>query len=234
MPYHLVPKGTEILVNDENWYLVDYDIVSVQGIIFMSFTEGKYNELRDDLSQQLANADQLNEWKIDVAAEIYAAQGDILSPVFSLCKNGINQEVSDMTYIVGPGLRQDDDGSIVVEASSGDTGILIQYKDLAQSYQTIHIGEKKESYAIVGDDTIRVTYSATYTFKQANSETTDFDIHFELDDTSLATITSQTGFSCVVTANELNKVGTITLYTDYAGSRHEKQIKIISLWQQGA
>ena len=52
MPKQYIPKGTEIIVGDENWYLVDYDVVSVPEIIFMSFTEGKYNELRDDISRK--------------------------------------------------------------------------------------------------------------------------------------------------------------------------------------
>ena len=87
MPKQSIPKGTEIIIGDENWYLVDYDIVSVPEIIFMSFTEGKYNELRDDLNEQLANADKLNKWEIKIAPETYVSQGEIIQPIFSISKN---------------------------------------------------------------------------------------------------------------------------------------------------
>ena len=82
MPKQSIPKGTEIIIGDENWYLVDYDIVSVPEIIFMSFTEGKYNELRDDLNDQLANADKLNKWEIKIAPEANVSQGEIIQPIF--------------------------------------------------------------------------------------------------------------------------------------------------------
>jgi hypothetical protein len=39
--------GTEIIIIDETWYLVDFDKNSVPGIIFMSFTETNFNEQRD-------------------------------------------------------------------------------------------------------------------------------------------------------------------------------------------
>ena len=88
MPKQYIPKGTEIIVGDENWYLVDYDVVSVPEIIFMSFTEGKYNELRDDLEQDIANVDRLNKWKIELSPVAYAAKGDTIHPVFSITKHG--------------------------------------------------------------------------------------------------------------------------------------------------
>ena len=39
MPHKLMALGTEIMVMDEVWYLVDYDQASVPGIVYMSFTE---------------------------------------------------------------------------------------------------------------------------------------------------------------------------------------------------
>ena len=165
MPKHSIPKGTEIIIGDENWYLVDYDIVSVPEIIFMSFTEGKYNELRDDLNEQLANADRLNKWEIKIAPETYVSQGEIIQPIFSISKNGITQDITDITYVLGPGLKQNDKGSIVVEMAEGETSIMIKYKDVAEAYQQIHVGTTKENYAIVGNDTLRVTYQGIYEFK---------------------------------------------------------------------
>ena len=59
LPHVLMPINTEIIVMDEAWYLVDYDQNSVPGVIFMSFTETKINEQRDDLENKIANADQI-------------------------------------------------------------------------------------------------------------------------------------------------------------------------------
>lgn len=232
MPKQSIPKGTEIIIGDENWYLVDYDIVSVPEIIFMSFTEGKYNELRDDLNEQLANADKLNKWEIKIAPETYVSQGEIIQPIFSISKNGITQDITDITYVLGPGLKQNDDGSIVVEMAEGETSIMIKYKNVAEAYQQIHVGTTKENYAIVGNDTLRVTYQGIYEFKQANAQTSSLEVHFELENTKLASIIEQSGSICKIQANDLNKTGMITLFVNYAGARYEKQIKIISLWQQ--
>ena len=232
MPKQSIPKGTEIIVGDENWYLVDYDIVSVPEIIFMSFTEGKYNELRDDLNGQLANADKLNKWEIKIAPEANVSQGEIIQPIFSISKNGIIQDITDVTYVLGPGLKQNDDGTIVVEMAEGETSIMIKYKDVAEAYQQIHVGTTKENYAIIGNDTLRVTYQGIYEFKQANTQTSSLEVHFELENTKLASITEQSGSICKIQANDLNKTGMITLFVNYAGVRYEKQIKIISLWQQ--
>lgn len=233
MPKQYIPKGTEIIVGDENWYLVDYDVVSVPEIIFMSFTEGKYNELRDDLEQDIANADKLNKWKIELAPVAYAAKGDIIHPVFSITKNGevqadIEKEIS---YILGPGLRQDGE-DVIVEMESGETSILIKYKDVAEALQTIHVGSAaKELFSIIGDDSLRVTYDGTYSFVRANSKAENPDVQFELESTKLAKITKSEHNTCVIHANDLNKTGTITVYVIYNGERYEKEINIISLWQ---
>jgi hypothetical protein len=64
MPHQLMELGTEIMVMDEVWYLVDYDQNSVPGVIYMSFTETNLNEQRDSLEDKLANADKLANWEI--------------------------------------------------------------------------------------------------------------------------------------------------------------------------
>ena len=66
MPHQLMALGTEIMVLDEVWYLVDYDQNSVPGVIYMSFTETNLNEQRDSLEQKLANADNLATWTIQM------------------------------------------------------------------------------------------------------------------------------------------------------------------------
>jgi hypothetical protein len=66
MPHQLMDLGTEIMVLDEVWTLVDYDQNSVPGIIYMSFTETNFNEQRDSLEDKLANADMLATWTIDM------------------------------------------------------------------------------------------------------------------------------------------------------------------------
>lgn len=233
MPKQYIPKGTEIIVGDENWYLVDYDVVSVPEIIFMSFTEGKYNELRDDLEQDIANVDKLNKWKIELSPVAYAAKGDTIHPVFSITKNGevqanIEKEIS---YVLGPGLRQDGE-DVIVEMESGETSILIKYKDVAKALQTIYVGSAaKELFSIIGDDSLRVTYDGTYSFVRANSKAENPDVQFELEPTKLAKITKSEHNTCVIHANDLNKTGTITVYVIYNGERYEKEISIISLWQ---
>lgn len=88
MPYHYWEKTTEILLRDEAWYLVDYDKVSVEGLIYLSFTESKVNELRDSNELEIANYDRLKEVTIDGDDVIHVRANELFYPKYTIYLNG--------------------------------------------------------------------------------------------------------------------------------------------------
>ena len=66
MPRQKIDKGTEIIVGEEAWYLVDYDQISIPTIGYYSFNEDKVNELKDSVEEGLANINTLQKWEIEV------------------------------------------------------------------------------------------------------------------------------------------------------------------------
>ena len=54
-----VDRGTNFIVEDENWKMIEADFTSVNGIIYMSLTENKVNFQYDDLNVDIADTDKL-------------------------------------------------------------------------------------------------------------------------------------------------------------------------------
>lgn len=221
MPHQMMELNTEIMVLDETWYLVDYDQNSVPGIIYLSFYETNVNEQRDDLENKIANADQIAEWSIELAAEQTVEPNSVFSIFYTVSKNGISQEVVPQIS-VSDGLTLLDDGRIQAGESNGV--ITVSYNGITKT-QTVKIGaQQKIEPILIGNEKIRATESTTYVLE--NAPTAEFSI----SNSSLA-IMKVDGNKCEITANSNNKVGTFTLAAEYDGKTYTKQIKVVSLWQ---
>ena len=121
LPFRKIKQGTEIMVLDEVWYLVDDDRNSVPGISFMSFTETNLNEQRDDLANSLANADTVAEWRLDLPSHRYVLPFSTFKANYSILKNGIEDTsiVPEMSisgdFVISDGL---------ITAGASGTGVL--------------------------------------------------------------------------------------------------------------
>lgn len=224
MPHQLMPLGTEIMVLDEVWSLVDYDQNSVPGVIYMSFTETNFNEQRDSLEDKLANADQLATWEIQMLKNQVVEANSIVDLKYTILKNGVAQdveptiEVSESFTLLNP--RQ------VQVGNSGSGTITVNYKGITQT-QTLTIGKTPAAKTmLVGDDKIRVASENIYTVENATVPVI-FDIS---DPKSLVTMTLDK-YSCIIKANEKNKLGSFTLTADHNGTKFTKTIQVVSLWQ---
>ena len=93
--------GTEIMVMDEVWYLVDYDQASVPGIIYMSFTETNLNKQRDSVEEGIANIDKLADWDISMLKNRVVTAGEVFEVGYTVSKNGIAQEVEPTVSVSG-------------------------------------------------------------------------------------------------------------------------------------
>lgn len=221
MPHQLMAVNTEIMVLDEVWYLVDYDQNSVKGISFMSFTESELNEQRDDRENGIANADQIADWSIEVAASRTVEPNTAFTPEFSIYKNGVLVAAQPDIATSGDLVLQEN-GDIYV----GETGgtITFTYEGKAAT-QVIEIGEAATTPTFVGDNVVKVSSTHTYILQNASN------VDFSVSDPSLASIQSSGDNECVVVMNSKNKLGSFVLSAAYGGQTYEKTIKIVSLWQ---
>ena len=224
MPHQLMSLGTEIMVLDEVWYLVDYDQNSVPGIIFMSFTETNFNEQRDSLEDKLANADQLATWEIQMLKNRVVEANSIVDLNYTILKNGVAQDV-EPTIEVSENFTLLNTHQVQV-SNSGSGTITVNYKGITKT-QTLTIGKTPAAKTmLVGDDKIRVASENIYTVENATVPVV-FDIS---DPNSLVTMTLDK-YSCIIKANEKNKLGSFTLTADHNGTKFTKTIQVVSLWQ---
>ena len=229
MPYQSIKKNTEIIVFDEAWRLVDYDKISVPGVIYMSFTESKVNELTDDLYDQIANVDKKQAWSIEAPDKIYMSIGDALDIKYTISKNGIVlQEDITPKFVPGDGFTIDEDGKIIANKSC-ETVVVLSYENAIKTV-FVSIEKAKPTGFISGDSYIRITKTAEYEFVVPNV-IFDESLNFKVSDEKLVKIEVNKNI-CKVITNNKNKLGTFTLSVIYDGVKYEKEIKVISLWQE--
>lgn len=230
MPYQEIRKNTEIIVFDEAWRLVDYDKISVPGIIYMSFTETKLNEMTDDLHEQLANVDRQQAWSINAPDKIYLSVGDILKIDYTISKDGIikNEDVNP-EFALGDGFIVNKYGEIIADKQC-ETLVTLSYKNALKTV-LVSISKAKPAGFITGNDYIRITKTSEYEFVMSGVEFNE-PLNFISSNEELATVLTQGYNTCKVITNKKNKLGTFTLSVIYDGVKYEKEIKIISLWQE--
>lgn len=230
MPYQAIRKNTEIIVFDEAWRLVDYDKISVPGIIYMSFTETKLNEMTDDLHEQLANVDKQQAWSINAPDKIYLSVGDVLKIDYTISKDGIikNEDVNP-EFILGDGFIVNKYGEIIADKQC-ETLVTLSYKNALKTV-LVSISKAKPAGFITGNDYIRITKTSEYEFVMSGVEFNE-PLNFVSSNEELATVLIQGYNTCKVITNKKNKLGTFTLSVIYDGVKYEKEIKIISLWQE--
>ena len=223
MPHQLMDLGTEIMVLDEVWTLVDYDQNSVPGIIYMSFTETNFNEQRDSLEDKLANADQLANWTIDMLDSRIVEANSVFDLNYAILKNGVAQSVQPEIIIEGSLTLLENNR--IQAGASGAGSITIKYRGVEKTQRVAVGGTPAANVVFIGDDKIRVASTNVYTLENAKNVT--FTIN---DPKSLVSLESDDN-SCKIIANDKNKLGVFTLTADYDGGSLSKTINVVSLWQ---
>ena len=228
LPHTLMAVNTEIMVLDEVWYLVDYDQNSVPGIVFMSFTETNLNLQRDDLENQIANADQLATWSIQAAETQTVAPKEEIVVSYSILKNGVVEEIatSDVEITVTGNIQLK--GGKPYALNEGTGTVTLHYKDVTFTQNILITADDIEDLALMGDEKIKVGLSASYVLDGVGS---DEYVTFSVSDTTLATVKVTSNNSCIVQANQKNKLGTFTLTATYKDNSFTKEIQLVSLWQ---
>ncbi len=223
MPHQLMDLGTEIMVLDEVWSLVDYDQNSVPGIIYMSFTETNFNEQRDSLEDKLANADMLATWTIDMPEQRTIAANSIFELNYAILKDGVVQTVKPEIIVEG-NLTLLENNWIQV-GPSGAGSITVKYRNLKKVQHVAVGGTPAANVVFIGDDKIRVASTNIYKLENAT------DVEFVIEDPKNLVKLQSANNICTIEANENNKLGTFILRAIYNGNIYSKTIQVVSLWQ---
>lgn len=224
LPFRKIKQGTEIMVLDEVWSLIDDDRISVPGISFMSFTETNFNEQRDDLTNSLANADNVAGWTISLPSHQHVTPNSTFDIDYAIYKNGKKMEVTPI-ITVSRGLILEEDGRVTA-GESGSGVIAVSYMGQSATQIVQITNEAAEKLIITGNDKLRVGREQEYSINGTTP------VVFKIDNEELAKIEQVNDFTCKLIGNSNNKRGTIILTAtiDEKEVAH-KEIEVILLWQ---
>ena len=231
LPKKDIERATSFIVEDESWSVVEYDHTSVPGIMYLSLTEEKVNYIYDDLENNIADTDKRAIYEISQPEEIQNFKiGDEVNPIFNITKNGKPIDLETIRIPKDKKIVKFVNGKLIAQ-KAGETLIVIQLKDFPEIYQSIkiNVGEEPSFYAYIkGDSIIKLGRQAEYEFI-CNAYVKD-NIHFSINDESLAKVLRTFEDTCVVRANAENRLGKVVLSAEYNGITYSKDIKIVPLW----
>ena len=232
MPRYPIDRATNFIVEDESWQVVEYDHTSVPGVIYLSLTENKVNLIYDDLVEDIADTDKMAKYSIDTAEPVQKfVLGSTVVPTFTLMKNGAPCDYSVDIISNDTAIVKNIKGQL--KAVGIGTAILtIQLHDYPIQVSTIEVEITSEAAAetyayISGPDKIRLGRTGEYVFVV---NTSNVNAIFSIDDLTKATIIEQHDDSCIIKANEKNKLGTFVISVTYNNIVYTKTITIIPLW----
>lgn len=231
LPKKDIERATSFIVEDESWSVVEYDHTSVPGVMYLSLTEEKVNYIYDDLENNIADTDKRAIYEISQPEEIQNFKiGDEVNPIFNITKNGKPIDLETIRIPKDKKIVKFVNGKLIAQ-KAGETLIVIQLKDFPEIYQSIkiNVGEEPSFYAYIkGDSIIKLGRQAEYEFI-CNAYVKD-NIHFSINDESLAKVLRTFEDTCVVRANAENRLGKVVLSAEYNGITYSKDIKIVPLW----
>ena len=233
MPKVEIDRGTNFIIEDEGWKLVELDWTSVPGIIYLSLTESKINYQYDDIDVDIADTDKL---QFPALAPVYSV-GDILDPDFG--EFTFNEwEVELIPQEGAEYLELRDDKWVAI--APGNVTIIMQLRNrkAVQKRFELAIKELDSDFMayISGADTIRLDRESAY---ELVSEGNIYNAEYSLTEESqqLAILkklpeeqTQSTISKIIVRANDKNKLGDIILIARYGNKEYRKTIKIVPLW----
>ena len=231
MPKTKVARSTSFIIEDEAWYVVEYDWSSVPGIIYLSLTEEKVNMIYDDLENDIADTDKIAKYSFITPDNIQIFElNQEIKPIFTIYKDGVPIEEEYEILPQDKKMAKYVNG-ILTGLKEGETSLVIQLKKypFVKTKIDIKIGSiDEETYAYLeGNDSIKLDTYSTYYLKADFSYDS---ITYSLDNNDLATLQTTNDNRCVIHANNKNKLGYVNLTAECNGKIYAKKIKIIPLW----
>ena len=248
-----VDRGTNFIIEDESWKMVEADFTSVQGIIYMSLTENKVNMEYDDLEVDVADTDKLIFPSLQ---KVYTVGQEII-PEFN--EQTLNEweivltppEDQQVVILLDNGhLRANQPGQVIVKMRLKNYEINNPRRAVVKEFE-ITVNEEGEALYIKGPDTIKLDRYSTYVLANEDIVSTDVepeadiiknDVSFTLTNLTEETIPLGTlekvyddngvelKYTKAIHANNKNKLGQVLLEAEYNNKTYSKVIKIIPLW----
>ena len=235
--------GKKFLMSGRAWIIVDYDITSVPGLMYVSLTEDKIDRLDDNTLLEIAEYDNLNRYRIELTEEdievvlgvdynIYPRviyEGQIVSNA-TLQYEIVDETVVSVTYING--------GVKISGIEVGDTVLrisLLQEPSVMTevSVSVVEVATKNPQYILSGPDFIRLGRTGTYTlYASSSTEEIISIVAFSVNKQGYVSGLIANG-QLSLTANENNVVGDIIVSVEIDGvitPVASKTISIRSLW----
>lgn len=230
IPRRNINRLTRFIIEDEGWYMVEYDHTSVPGIMYISMTEEKINSITDDVKNDIADLDKMAKYEIILPEGSQNFEvGEEVVPIYTVMKNGAPKPVDIDIIPLNKKIIKYVDGKLMAIAE-GKTKIRLQLRLLPDIYveEEIAIGEPKSVIAYIrGSDTIRLDRVSPYEIISTGELN---GISFSIDTDTLASIQRVEGNKCFIRANAKNKLGSFVLTAEYDGKIYTKTIKIVPLW----
>jgi hypothetical protein len=105
---------------------------------------------------------------------------------------------------------------------------LKDYPEIKKTIKIVIGAEEQEFGAYIeGSDSIKLDRYSTYKLVGTNEIS---QVEYVLEPTELASISAAENNTCVIHANNKNKLGQITLVATYNNKEYTKVIKIVPLW----
>lgn len=243
-----VNRGTNFIIEDESWKMVEADFTSVKGIIYMSLTENKVNLQYDYLGEGTDDVADLDKYKFPNLPTLYKV-GDTIVPQFE--EGTLNQ-----WEII---LQKPDDCDFIndnfVATGAGQCIITMTLKDIPAVSKQVEIiinePDTEPVYYIAGPDKLRLDRRASYYLLKEGQEDplngqyganaiegVEMEIQSSssqyntLIDTRTPEQIAQNELPKIymLHANDKNELGDLVLVATYQGTQYTKTVQIIPLW----
>ena len=232
MPRVNIERGTNFIIEDEGWSLIELDWTSVPGIIYLSLTESKVNYQYDDIDVDIADTDKL---KFPVLAPIYTI-GDILDPDFG--EDTFNEWEIELIIPENSSVLSKSIDGVISAVSEGIETVIMQLKNrkAVQKRFEVLVKANEAVFAafIDGANELRLDRKALYQLKNGNvTLEAEYSLSSDLGELLNTDGTPYRNTSVpeiIVHANNKNKLDDIILTATYNGQNYIKTIKIIPLW----
>ena len=254
-----INRGTNFIIEDEGWKMVEADFTSVEGIMYMSLTENKVNLQYDDLNVDVADIDKL----IFPAIQSVYTKGEEIVPEFNeqtlnewqvvLVAPEVKEGEEPIVVPLDNGhLRAENTGRVIIKMRLKNYDVDDPRKAVTKEFEVTIIDSNVERQLYIkGPDSIRLDRYATYQLVDENIEPTEEEpekniikesIMFELENVTEQNIAlgtlekvynqdkTENLYTASIHANNKNKLGEVRLSAEYNNQTYTKIIKIVPLW----
>lgn len=233
IPSSPVQSEDRFIIKGEAWRVLDRDLVSIDGLMYLYLQEDLVNPGKDDVANEIAFQQRTKAKNLEIGMDTLSlgiGESFTFSPV--LYEQGI--PLSSSFVLVIDGEEVVSHNLTVQGAKEGATRAIVrsvEYPEIEASCQIMITEEAQEprlEMKIVGADTIKWGVRRTYNLLEGGQPK---NCYYIVDPpTGLVSVIDAELNTITIEANKDNKVGEITLYAITNARTVEKKISVVSLW----